>query len=75
MLRILELTHEVAPVSRVLEQAGCLRSVLEQLEKNGILYIEDERVINLAIRTKPPALEPLPLTAPSHDLLSIGSVP
>jgi ribosomal peptide maturation radical SAM protein 1 len=52
--RVLECTHDLAVVPRVLEHARCSRSVLDQLVQHGILYMEDNLVLNLAIRTKPP---------------------
>lgn len=48
--RVLECTHEIAPVARVQEHARCKRSALENMAKAGILYLEGEKVINLAVR-------------------------
>jgi ribosomal peptide maturation radical SAM protein 1 len=52
--RVLECTHEIAPISRVLEYGGCDRAFLAELLKNGIIYIEDDKVLNLAVRARPP---------------------
>jgi ribosomal peptide maturation radical SAM protein 1 len=49
--RVLECTHRIAPVTSVLERAGCSRNALNQLEMHGILYVEGDRVLNLAVRT------------------------
>jgi ribosomal peptide maturation radical SAM protein 1 len=54
LARVLEQTHEIAPISRVLEKSGCDRAFLAELLRNGIIYIEDDRVLNLAARAKPP---------------------
>jgi ribosomal peptide maturation radical SAM protein 1 len=56
LMRIVELTHDVTPIERVMAETGCNRSVLDQLAKAGILYIEGDKTLNLAIRTKPPKL-------------------
>jgi ribosomal peptide maturation radical SAM protein 1 len=52
--RVLACTHEVAPIARVLQQTGCDRAFLAELLRNGIVHIEDDRVLNLAVRAKPP---------------------
>ena len=52
--RVLEATHEVTAISRVLAEVGCERAVLSELERHGIVYIEGESVLNLAVRTVPP---------------------
>jgi ribosomal peptide maturation radical SAM protein 1 len=52
--RVLECTHEVAPISRVLAHAGRDRAFLAELLRHGIIYIEDDKVLNLAVRTEPP---------------------
>jgi ribosomal peptide maturation radical SAM protein 1 len=52
--RVLDATHEVTTVSRVLAECGCDRAVLTELTRHGILYIEGESVLNLAVRTAPP---------------------
>lgn len=51
LARILEQTHEVVPVARVLEHAGCSESVLAELEDHGIVRREGDKVLNLALRT------------------------
>jgi ribosomal peptide maturation radical SAM protein 1 len=55
LARVLECTHEIAPVARVLQQAGCDRAFLAELLRNGIIHIEDDKVLNLAVRAKPPS--------------------
>jgi ribosomal peptide maturation radical SAM protein 1 len=52
--RVLDCTHDVASISRVLSHAGCERSVLEQMAEHGLLYIEDNQVLNLTVRTQVP---------------------
>ncbi len=52
--KIVDLTHNVTPIDQVIQQAGCPRSVIDQLAKAGILYAEGDKVLNLAIRVKPP---------------------
>ena len=51
---VLSCTHEVVPISRVLEQVGCARSVLDQMAEHGLLFIEGKQVLNLTVRTQPP---------------------
>jgi ribosomal peptide maturation radical SAM protein 1 len=54
MARVLECTHGVAAIPRVLEHAGCARSVLEQMAEHDLVYIEGDQVLNLTARTEPP---------------------
>ena len=54
LMKIVELTHDVTPIERVMAESGCTRSVIEQLAKAGILYIEGDKTLNLTIRTTPP---------------------
>ena len=54
LMKIINMTHDVTPIGRVMAETGCQRTVVEQLAKAGILYIEGDKTINLAIRTKPP---------------------
>jgi hypothetical protein len=49
--RVLDCTHQIASVGSVLERAGCSRPALSQLETHGIVYVEGDRVLNLAVRT------------------------
>lgn len=56
LMRIVEMTHDITPIERVMSETGCERTVIEQLAKAGILYIEGDKTINLAIRTRPPSL-------------------
>jgi len=56
LMRIVEMTHDVTPIDRVVAETGCNRNVIEQLAKAGILYIEGDKTLNLAIRTRPPKL-------------------
>ncbi len=48
--RLVGVTHEVAPVRRVLEQTGLRRADLEAVAREGLLYIERDKVINLVVR-------------------------
>lgn len=54
LARLLELTHQIAPVARVVEQAGCRPRVIDQLVAAGILHQEGARVVNLAVRCPRP---------------------
>jgi ribosomal peptide maturation radical SAM protein 1 len=61
--RVLDCTHDVVPVSRVLERADCSRALLDKMVAHGLLFIEDEMALNLAVRTQVPqqgAPEPVP---------------
>lgn len=53
--RILECTHRPAPLHRVLEHSRCDEKVLVRLTEDGVLFMEAGKVLNLAIRTEPPA--------------------
>lgn len=48
--RVLECTHTVVSVQRVFEQTGVSEEQFQELVRQGVLYVEDERVINLAVR-------------------------
>jgi ribosomal peptide maturation radical SAM protein 1 len=48
--RLIEATHTVAPVQRVLGQTGLRRADLESVARQGLLYIERDKVINLIVR-------------------------
>ena len=50
--RIIDATNDITAVETVVQKADCNRSVIEQLVKSNILYVENDKVINLAIRTK-----------------------
>jgi ribosomal peptide maturation radical SAM protein 1 len=54
MARVLECTHQVAPIARVLEHARCTRAVLEQMAAHDLVYLEGNRVLNLTTRTALP---------------------
>jgi ribosomal peptide maturation radical SAM protein 1 len=49
--RIIEATNDITPIEAVTQAADCNRSVIEQLVKSNILYVEKDKVINLVIRT------------------------
>jgi ribosomal peptide maturation radical SAM protein 1 len=51
--RIIDLTHEVVPIEFVTREANCGRGQLDQLVKANILYVEGDKVLNLAVRTHP----------------------
>lgn len=48
--RIIEVTHEPRKVVEVTKYAGCSIATLESLARQGILFIEAGRVLNLAVR-------------------------
>ena len=50
--RLLERTHEINRVDRLLAELRCKPSVFEQLSEQGILFIEDGKVLNLAVRVR-----------------------
>jgi ribosomal peptide maturation radical SAM protein 1 len=52
--RVIDCTHEIAPIPQVLAQAGCDRAFLDQMVERGLLCIEDNRVLNLAVRVQLP---------------------
>ena len=52
--RIVDMTHDIVPIEKVMKEVGCPRSVIDQLAKAGILYIEGDKVLNLSIRINPP---------------------
>jgi ribosomal peptide maturation radical SAM protein 1 len=52
LFKIIELTHDIAPIAQVVDLARCHSATIEQLAKANILYIEGGKVLNLAIRHK-----------------------
>jgi hypothetical protein len=52
---IVELSHDIVSVPWLLERVGCGRAVLDELANQGILYLEGNKVLNLAARTHPPS--------------------
>jgi ribosomal peptide maturation radical SAM protein 1 len=48
--RVLECTHRVTSLHRVLETAHCEVAFLEQMVKLGLLYIEGDKALNLSVR-------------------------
>ncbi|HOU94771.1 MAG TPA: hypothetical protein PLU22_27160, partial [Polyangiaceae bacterium] len=54
LARVLELTHQVTPVARVVEQAGCHPRVIDKLVAAGVLLVEGARVVNLVVRRPRP---------------------
>ena len=50
--RVLDATHDVAPIDRVLETARCERSVLDRMVGQGFLYVEGGEAVNLAVRLR-----------------------
>ena len=55
MATVLERAHSIAPVAQVLAEANASRSCLDELEQEGLLYVESGRVLNLAVRLSPNA--------------------
>jgi len=56
VMRVLDCTHRVTAIERVLDDVQCDRSTLSEMQEHGMLHIEGDRVLNLTIRTQPPAL-------------------
>jgi hypothetical protein len=52
MQRVLDCTHDIAPIGRVLEHARCPRSLLERMAELGLLHVEADKVVNLTVRTQ-----------------------
>jgi ribosomal peptide maturation radical SAM protein 1 len=52
--KVVDLSHDITPIDKLMTETGCPRTVIDQLTKANILYIEGDKVINLAIRIKPP---------------------
>lgn len=50
LARLIEATHQIAPIDRVLTRAGCSRATLDALAQQGIVYVEGGKVINLVVR-------------------------
>jgi ribosomal peptide maturation radical SAM protein 1 len=48
--RVLECTHEINLLPRVVEHAGCKVEALQSLVEQGLLFIEAGKVVNLAVR-------------------------
>lgn len=49
---VIAATHDVTAVARVIEQTHCGMGVLRQMQQLGLLFIEQDKVINLAVRTQ-----------------------
>ena len=52
---IIEATHDIAPLPWLLERVGCDSALLEELARQGIVYVEGNKVLNLAARSVPPS--------------------
>ena len=50
--RIIEATHRIVPVERVVEQTGCDTSLINEMVEQGFVHVEKGNVVNLAVRTK-----------------------
>lgn len=50
LARVLDLTHQVTSLERMLELAQCPEGAIEPLVAAGILHVEGGRVLNLAVR-------------------------
>jgi ribosomal peptide maturation radical SAM protein 1 len=50
--RIIEATHRIVSVKRVVNQTGCDAALIDEMVENGILYIESGNAINLTVRTR-----------------------
>jgi ribosomal peptide maturation radical SAM protein 1 len=48
--RVIECTHTIQPVSRVIDQTGCESSLLDEMANLGFLYMENKNVVNLTVR-------------------------
>jgi ribosomal peptide maturation radical SAM protein 1 len=48
---VIAATHQVATVESVLRKTRCRREFLQQMQRLGLVYIEQDRIINLAVRT------------------------
>ena len=50
--QIIQATHDIRSIDQVIAEVGCSRGVIEKLAKGRVLYIEGDKVINLAVRTR-----------------------
>ncbi len=48
---VIETTHRISPVKRVMAETGCDAALLDELVEHGILYIERDNALNLTVRT------------------------
>jgi ribosomal peptide maturation radical SAM protein 1 len=51
---VVDMTHDIVPIERVMAGTGCSRTVIDQLAKANILYVEGDKVLNLSVRLEPP---------------------
>ncbi len=49
---ILDRTHEIISVAKLMAETGCSAGVLDRMVHDGILYIENQKALNLAVRTE-----------------------
>lgn len=49
---VLDLTHEITTLRDLMSATGARRPLLQGMEDEGLLYVERERVVNLAVRTR-----------------------
>jgi hypothetical protein len=52
--RVMDCTHDIVPIRRVVEQTRCELSLLREMARLGLVFIEGNRVVNLAVRTQLP---------------------
>jgi hypothetical protein len=50
--RVLDATHDVAPIDRILETARCEPAVLGRMAAEGLLHVEGGEAVNLAVRVR-----------------------
>ena len=48
--RVIEATHRIVPITRVIETAGCDASLVDEMIGHGLLYREKGNLINLTVR-------------------------
>ena len=51
---IIGATHEITPIKKLVDQLGCSEEAIQKLVDQDLLYLENKRVVNLAVRTELP---------------------
>jgi magnesium-protoporphyrin IX monomethyl ester (oxidative) cyclase len=59
--RVLEYSHQIVTLDKLMDRAECTTEFLEQLVSLGILFVEGRSVLNLAVRIgRAPRIDPAP---------------
>jgi hypothetical protein len=49
--RVIEKTHRIAPVSKVISESQCDPAIIDDMSRKGFVYVENGNVVNLVART------------------------